>query len=161
MRGGALPPILLCAALGFALSFAPRRAIALCLVVLILAAVTISAIGISPARIDAIFYLCWASVVVSSVCVHLPNRVNVPLALFLALNTGIWAGAVTSVAGTRLDLAVALPFALACLPGAWLVVTGRAIAIKIMASWLIAVAVLAAFIPITTPTPGYVADHME
>ena len=161
MRGGPLPPILICAALGFVLSFAPRRMLIPAILLLLCVACAVSAIGAPASRVDLIFYCCWASVVVTSACVHLPRRVPAPLALILAINAGIWAGAVTSAAGSRLDLAMALPFALICVPGQWLVATGRSIAIKVMASWLIAVAVLAAFIPITTPTPGYVPDHME
>ena len=161
MRGGYLPPLLLCAALGFALSFAPRRMILPCIAAMVVAAMAVSAIGIPIARIDAVFYCLWASVVVTSASVHLPWRVPTALALILAINAGIWSGAVTSVAGARLDLAIALPGVLLCAPGAWLVATNRSIVLKVMASWLIAVAVLAAFIPITTPTPGYMPDHME
>jgi hypothetical protein len=48
-----------------------------------------------------------------------------------------------------------------CIPGAWLAAHPARIALKVAASWLIAVSVLAAAIPLTTPTPGYVQDHME
>lgn len=161
MRGGYLPPILVCAALGFALSFAPRRVLLAAIALVIVTAVAVSAIGVPVARVDAVFYCLWGSVVLTAGCVHLPKRVPAALALILAINTGLWSGAVTSVSGTGLDLATALPFILLCVPGCWLVASGRAIVLKVLASWLIAVAILAAFIPITTPTPGYVPDHME
>jgi hypothetical protein len=81
--------------------------------------------------------------------------------LALAINAGLWAGLVIAVAGAPLDLAKALPWVLICLPAA-LIVEGRfQIAVKVVASWLIAVSFLAAALPATTPTPGYVGDHME
>lgn len=165
MRGGALPPALLCAALGFALAFAPRRAVLPSLLALIAAAAVVVWRGIAPAWQDTAFAGCWISVILAAASVHLPSglhpRAALVLPLILALNAGIWAGAVISVAGAPLDLVKSLPWALLCLPGAWLVGSGRRIAVKVVASWLIAVAVLAASLPLTTPTPGYMPDHMD
>ncbi|MBC7506267.1 MAG: hypothetical protein H7267_11170 [Sandarakinorhabdus sp.] len=78
----------------------------------------------------------------------------------LAANTGLWAGAVTAIAGTPQDLARALPVALLAWPAGWLVTHRAGIAVKVLASWLIAVAILVAALPIV-PTPGYMQDHME
>ena len=160
MRGGALPPALLCAALGFALAYAPPRAWALSLLALVLVATLVTFIPPPLAWRDPAFVGCWASIVVSALCVHLPRGVGPRLALALGLNAGVWTGAVIAVAGARLDLAKALPWALLCLPGAWLVATGKGLAIKVAASWLIAVALLAASLMLV-PTPGYVPDHMD
>jgi hypothetical protein len=93
--------------------------------------------------------------------VHLPNGPGLKLALGLAFNAGLWVGAIIAVAGTRMDLAKALPLVLICLPAAWLIGRRLQIAIKVVASWLIAVSLLGAALPATTPTPGYAGDHME
>jgi hypothetical protein len=109
---------------------------------------------------DDVFLGCWASIVVAALVIHLPGGVGPKLALVLGLNSGFWAGAVISTAGAKLDLLKALPLALLCLPGAWVVSTKRGLAIKVMASWLIAVSILGAALPLV-PTPGYKPDHME
>ena len=161
MRGGALPPALLFAAFGLALSFAPRRAVAVCLATLVAVAVAVGFINSGPQWQDDVFMGCWISLVVAAASVHLPNGLGPRLALILAINTGLWGGAVISVSGSNLDFLKSLPIALLCLPGGWLVATRRQIAIKVLTSWLIAVALLAGTLQITTPTPGYVPDHMD
>jgi hypothetical protein len=160
MRGGALPPALLCAALGFALAYAPRRTMAYALVMVALTALAASFLNIPAGWQDGVFLGCWTSVVVAALSIHLPKGVGPRLAVGLALNSGIWAGAVIATSGTRLDLLKALPAALICIPATWLVSTKRGLAIKVVASWLIAVSILAAALPLT-PTPGYKPDHMD
>ncbi len=160
MRGGALPPALLAAALGFALAFAPRRELALALGVFVGAAAGAVLLPVAKTWEEAVFLGCWASVVVTALTVHLPRGPTAPAALALAANAGLWAGAVVGVAGAPLDLARALPWALLAFPGAWLAARGGGLAVKVVASWLVAVAILAASLPML-PTPGYVADHVE
>lgn len=161
MRGGALPPALLAASLGFALAFVPKKAVAPAVAVFAGVAVAASLVKTSPGWTDAIFYACWASVIVTALAVHL--RRTPPLAAVLAVsaNAGLWAGAVIAAAGAPLDLVKSLPFVLICLPASWLIARRLGIAVKVVASWLIAVSVLAAALPTLTPTPGYVGDHME
>ena len=110
---------------------------------------------------EVAFAGCWVSVVLTAASVHLPRGLTSLAAIILALNVGVWSGAVIALAGTPFDLAEALPWALIGVPGAWVVATGRKIALKVAASWLIAIALLVAMIPVTTPTPGYVPDHMD
>ena len=160
MRGGALPPALLCAALGFALAYAPRRVWSAALLALVSVALGVTFIPPPLAWRDPAFVGCWASIVVTALCVHLPRGVGSRLAVGLGVNGGLWTGAVIAVAGARLDLVKAVPWALLCVPGAWLVATRRGLAIKVAASWLIAVALLAASLMLV-PTPGYVPDHMD
>jgi len=161
MRGGALPPALLFAAFGFALSFAPRRWFAPCLIILLIVSIGVGRVRIGANWQDPIFLGCWVSVIAAAACVHWPGGVGPRLAVVLAINTGIWGGAVIAVAGGSLDFVKSLPCALVCLPGGWLVATRRQIVIKVLSSWLIAVALLASTLQITTPTPGYVPDHMD
>jgi hypothetical protein len=161
MRGGALPPSLLAAALAFALAFAPRKVVAPAIVLFASGFVCVGLAKLPGGWIDAVFYACWFSVIVTALSVHLPKGVAAPLALALAINAGLWAGGVVSVAGVPLDIAKSLPWVLLCLPARWLVGHRLSVAIKVVSSWLAAVAILAAALPTTTPTPGYAPDHME
>jgi hypothetical protein len=160
MRGGALPPAMLCAAFGFALAFAPRRFVLLCLALLAVGAVGLSRVPVAGDWREWVFLGCWVSVILTCASVHLPRGLPSWLALGLAVNAGCWCGAVISVAGEPADLAKALPCVLVFLPGYWLVATKRGIALKVATSWLIAASLLAAVLPIV-PTPGYMPDHME
>lgn len=159
MRGGLLPPALLAAALGFALAFAPRGIRWPSFGVFVAAALGLRAVRL-PAGEEAIFLGLWASAILTALLVHLPRGVPAPLALGAGANAGIWAGAVTGIAGGPSDLLLALPFALLFVPGAWLARRDLGIAVKVAASWVVAVSVLAAMLPLT-PTPGYKPDHME
>ncbi len=161
MRGGALPPALLCAALGFALAFAPRRAIAPSLVAVAVGAILAAFLRVGAEWLDAVFFGCWSSVILAAASVHLPRGLSSRLALIFALNTGLWSGAVIAAAGKSSDLFLALPWVLLCLPGQWIVAKKWQVVIKVVASWLIAVAVLVATIPAIHITPGYKPDHME
>jgi hypothetical protein len=161
MRGGALPPALLASALGFALAFAPRKVLAPAIGVFAATAVLAAQLKPETRLIDPIFYACWISVVVTVLVVHLKRPFGLKPYLALSANAGLWAGAVIAVAGAPLDLAKSLPWVLICLPAAWLVSRRFQIAIKVVASWLIAVSLLAAALPAITPTPGYAGDHLE
>ena len=160
MRGGFWPPALLCAALAFALAFAPARVRVPALVVLVVTAILINRVAFPPAWHELIFAGCWISVALTALAVHFKTMTTRTPAVMLAANTGLWAGAVTAIAGTPQDLARALPVALLAWPDGWLVTHRAGIAVKVLASWLIAVAILVAALPIV-PTPGYMQDHME
>lgn len=114
-----------------------------------------------PARwLETIYVGCWLSVIANALMVCLPVRLPPAIPIAAAAATGAWAGAVTAVSGRGPDLAIALPCVLLCVPG-WLIVDrGWAIAVKVLASWLMAVAILATMVSLV-PTPGYVPDHME
>lgn len=160
MRGGALPPALLCAALGLLLAYAPRKAIIPAITALVVAATAILLIRI-PARFEEIAFLgCWVSVMVIAASIHLPNGPGLVWSLVLSVIAGLWAGAVVSIAGKPLDLAIGLPCVLIVGLAIWVRRTPVGLAVKIAASWLGAVAILAAAIPLT-PTPGYEPDHRE
>ena len=160
MRGGALPPALLCAALAFALAFAPRRAVLPAVAALVVAGLAVVFAPVPKAWQEAVFAGCWISIIVTAASVHLPRGLALVPAVALGVNAGIWAGAVVALGGVPLDLARALLAALLVLPAAWLVAHRGAIAVKVVSSWLVAVAILAATLPIVQ-TPGYVPDHME
>jgi hypothetical protein len=161
MRGGALPPALLFAALGLALAFAPRRAWLPSLTTLTVTAAALAFAPIPAGWLDGVFLGCWLSVIASAATVHLPRGLGVWGALVLSLNTGVWSGMVVVLAGSRLDLLKALPCVLVFLPAARIIGRRAPIAIKVVSSWLIAVAALAATLQFLRVTPGYLPDHMD
>ena len=161
MRGGALPPGLLLAALALALAFAPARAR---LVAIALAGLCGLAAIWAPAPAawaEVIFAGCWLSVAVTALSVHLPAGLGSRGAWILGANAGLWSGAVIAVAGEPIDLAKASIALLLCPLAVWAIRRRGAIAVKTVASWLLAVAVLAATLPMLAATPGYVPDHMQ
>ena len=160
MRGGTLPAALIFAALGFALSFAPRRVRAPALLVAASAAAVVTQVPIEGSRAEYIYFACWASVIVAAASVHLRGGLPERAAVVLALGCGAAAGAVIGLAGNLPDLALAAVAAVVIVPAGWLVGRGSGIAVKVVSSWLIAIAMLAAALPLT-PTPGYAPDHME
>jgi hypothetical protein len=160
MRGGALPPALLAAALALALSFAPRRAAAQALVLLAAGALATVATPIPAGARDGVFLGAWLSIAATALSVHLPNGLPRTPALALSLNAGLWCGALVSAAGQPVDLLKAAPCTLLLVPAAAL--AGRApVAVKVAASWLVAVAVLCAALQFLPVTPGYLPDHLD
>ena len=161
MRGGALPAALLCAAFGLLLAFAPRRALLPALALLAIVGIGVTWLPISGPLVEIAFLGCWGVLILTCVLVHLPRGVPAWLAAVLAPLVGIAAGAVIAGDGARSDILRALPCVLLCLPARWIVARGWQIGIKVVTSWLIAVALLAALLPSATKTPGYVPDHMD
>lgn len=160
MRGGSLPPALLSAALGLALAYAPPRARMAAVLILWIAAPLVALVSLPVSWEEAVFLACWAGVIMASASVHLPRGLSTQLALALALAIAVLAGAVSAIAGSLPTLLLALPWVLVTIPAAWLIGHGRGIAVKIVSSWLIAIALLSAALPLT-PTPGYEPDHLE
>lgn len=160
LRGGFLPPAILIAALGLVLAFIPLRRALLAGGVMLLA--TLAAWLLSPplSWIEPIFVGCWLSVIMTAGLVHRPLNLPPALILIAAINVGVWAGLVTAVAGKGRDLGIALPFVLLLFVGRPIVARGWGIGVKVVASWLTAVAILATMVSLTS-TPGYVQDHME
>jgi len=146
--------------LGLALAFLPLRTALLAALAMAAAAVLIFAVGTDPAWIETIFIGCWLSVIGCALLLIRPSKVPTGLFFAAAVIAGLWAGAVSSVAGGVRDLAIALPLVLVLVPGQMIVARGWEIGLKVLASWLTAVAILATMVSLT-PTPGYVPDHME
>jgi hypothetical protein len=160
LTGGALPAALLCAALGLALGFADRRAWAPSLLALVFAALAATLLPLGAAGRAPFLLGCWFSLLLAAVAVHLPQGVGLRLALLLAANAGFWSGGVIQLTAQPVHLLVALPWALLCLPAGWIVSRERGIVLKVLVSWLAAVALLAAALP-TISTPASEPDHMD
>jgi len=161
MRGGVVPPALLFVALGLALAFAPRSAWAPSLLALLATLGAFTFLPVPRDWLEGVFLGCWISVIATAASVHLVRGLSGRVALALSLNAGVWASAVVSVSGSRIDLLRALPCVLILLPASWLVVRRTPIPVKVVSSWVIAVAVLAATLQLLPVTPGYLPDHLE
>jgi hypothetical protein len=158
--GGILPPALLCIALGLALAFESKRTIWVALGLLAATASLTLVIGFPPVWQDFALWGCWVSVIVSALWLQLPWRQTAWVVGGLSANAGLWAGAIIALTGQPSDLFVVLPCALLAFPAAWLLQTPARLGVKIVAGWLVAVAILAAAVPLVK-TPGYKGDHIE
>lgn len=101
------------------------------------------------------------SVIACAATVHHPAGVGLRGTLALSMNAGLWSGSVLAIAGSPLDLLKALPCVLVFLPAAWLISRRLPIVVKVVSSWLIAVAILAATLQFLPVTPGYLPDHLD
>lgn len=161
MRGGALPPSLLIAALGLALAFATPRVRTWSLAGLSATLALLSLATIPPGWLEVVFLGCWTSTAATAAAVHLPRGLGIRGAIALSINAGVWSGAVVALSGSRFDLLKAASCVLIVLPASWLVARRASIAVKVASSWLIAIAILAAALPFLPVTPGYLPDHIE
>ncbi len=159
MNGGVVPLFLLSATLGLMLAFAAMRATSVGLIAFAATALLASfvPVGMSPTMI---FVGLWLSMIGTAVLVYLPvarwSAATVPL----CINAGLWMGAYAGVSNHRLGLALGLLPALVSFPAKWLVERKIDIVIKVVASWMIAIASLSMFVSLMA-TPGYKPDHME
>ena len=160
MNAGFLPLALLCAALGLALAKTPTRIAILAVAVLVVT--SLLSFAVIPAvnwQIPAILGL-WMSAAITAGLAYLPRGIAGGWSLLASINAGIWTGVVAHSAGGGGGMASAWPFALLFLPTAWLFERQLGVAVKIAASWIVAVSILAAMVAIS-PVPGYAPDHME
>ena len=161
MKAGAAPAALLFLAVGLALAFAPRSARAPSLLALLAALGGVTLARAPQAWLPGIFLGCWLAVIATAASVHLERGLGQFGALVLCIDAGMWAGAVLSLSGSRLDLLKALPCLLIVLPASWVVRRHDSVPVKVVSSWVIAVAVLAITLQLLPVTPGYLPDHME
>ncbi len=99
------------------------------------------------------------SVTVSAACTYLP-RLPRYAGWALAANAGFWLGALVGGQGKGVLLALMLPWPLLVIPANLLSQRRARLAVQIVASWLVAVSILAAALPLVT-VPSYTSDHME
>jgi len=161
MRGAAIAVALLFTGLGLALACAPRSARIPSLLVLLASLGACSLLPVSQNWTEGVYLACWVSVVATAACVYPVRGPGQSLPLALALNAGVWATAVVHLSGSRLDLLKALPCVLILFPAARIVGRGASIPLKVVSSWIIAVAVLAGALQLSPVTPGYLPDHLE
>ena len=91
MRGGALPPALLLAALGLALASARPRVWLWSVVALDATLGLLSFVVVPRAWEETVFLGCWASTVATAAGVHLPKGPGLRGGVALSVNAGVWA----------------------------------------------------------------------
>jgi hypothetical protein len=161
MRGGVLPLGLLFAALGLALGCAPRGDWRPGFLALLGILGAFAFLPVPKIWLEGVYLACWTGVIATALSVYFIHRSGRWVALALSLNAGIVASAVVCVSGSRFDLLKALPCMLMMFPASWLVGRGVSIPVKVVSSWIVAVAVLAAALQLLPVTPGYLPDHLE
>lgn len=102
----------------------------------------------------------WLSAAITAVFAYLPRGIHGVWVLLASVNAGLWLGIVAHSAGGGVGIALALPFTFLFFPAAWLQKREIGVAVKIAASWILAVSILAGMVSIS-PVPGYEPDHME
>lgn len=151
---------LICATVGLALGLAPLRDAWIGVAAMTISAVLLSRSALPPRCADVIFAGLWISMAATAASTYLPRRLADRVAVVVGLNAGAWAGALASVSDKSGDLSFALLLGLLFIPARWITVYGYHIVIRVIASWLIAIASLSIFVSLM-PTPGYKLDHME
>ncbi|MEP7131403.1 MAG: hypothetical protein ABI770_09770 [Sphingomicrobium sp.] len=142
------------------LSFASPRNAVLSAIATVAVALVTSSLPIDPNALDWVFVGLWVSVIVTVGLMHLWNRIPAPYAVAAGINAGAWAGMLAALSSLRAQMVYALSILLILFVGHWIVERGYGIALKVVGSWLVAIAILAIFVSLT-PTPGYKPDHME
>jgi hypothetical protein len=161
MRGGALPLALLFTGLSLALTRLPRASWAPSLVGLAVSLGASLMLPIPAIWLEPVYFGCWVSVMATAATVYLSRELRRCAGTVLSFNVGFWAGAMTSLSGSRLPLWDALPCVLLMLPATSIPPRYRLLPVRIVASWIIVVAALAATLQLLPVTPGYLPDHME
>lgn len=160
MRDGALPAVVLCLALGLLLAHAPRRRWLFALLAVSASALPASAFAYPPAWQAPILVACWVVTLLFIAGVLVARPLPFPLALALAAAAGLLTGLLTGEAGRPEVLAAALPCLLVRVPAAVLLARRRGIVLKVLASWLGAVAILSAELTLATGA-SVGADHLD
>ena len=159
MNGGIVPFLMIGFTVGLMLAFAPPRETWVALGVLTAAALLAFALPIGLPE-TTVFVGLWGSLAIIAATTYFRVArapvVTIPLSLIAGLCIGTGAGYSDDGGG----LVLALLFALASFPGKWIVARKFDIAVKVVASWMIAIASLSMFVSLM-PTPGYKPDHME
>jgi hypothetical protein len=148
-------------ALGLVLAFSSRRAWLPSIALLVTAAIVIVLTTVPSSWVEGVFLGCWISIAATAAAVQVPEGLSTPAAVALSVNAGIWVGAVTALSGSGFNLVKTLPCVLALLPAAFIIGRRAPILVKVVASWLVAVAVLAGTLQLLPVTPGYLPDHLE
>lgn len=160
--GGPVAAGLLLAVVAFALAFVGRRwalgGIAICALACVVAILLVR--GSVP---NWVFAGCWSSLIVTAVLVYFPQALQrwPGLALLLATNGGVWAALVVATQAPAMAALPILGTLALVIPAGLFVSLGWALAVRVVTSWLLAVALLVGAIPYLVVHPGYVADHRE
>lgn len=159
MSGGLVPLVLLSTTIALMLAFVPIRSAGLALIAFATAALLGSAIPFGPSP-NVIFTGLWLSMIAAAALTYFPVAGWSVAVLPMCVNAGFWMGACAALSGKWSALGLGLLPLVVAIPATWLTRDKFDILIKVVASWMIAIAALSLFVSLL-PTPGYKADHME
>jgi hypothetical protein len=154
-----VPAAMVFAALGLMLAFVPRRMAAGCLALVIVLASVASLSRIGASANDGAIMLCWGAVAVLAARTYWPKPSARRTNLAIAAIAGVISGIAIAASATPSSLWQPLLASLVIIPATVAVERGYAVAPRVVASWLVAVALLAALLPYVVAHPGYIADH--
>jgi len=159
MNAGIVPLLLLSLTVGLMLAFVPTRRATIASVVFAATAFLSFwvPLGLAP---NMIFTGLWLTMIVAAILVYLPVAKWSIAALPICLSAGYWLGACAGLSNDLTALVIGILPLFISFPARWLTVRKFGIAVKIVASWMIAIASLSVFLTLI-PTPGYKPDHME
>jgi len=150
--------------LGLVLGFTVTWARIASTVALVCAALTthvvLTTLGAGPGWADGAYLACWISTAGNALSVYLPRGVGVAAAVALAINAGVYCGAVSALTGSHRELGC-LAGVMALVPAGWAARRNHLLPLKVISSWLVAIAALAAILQFLPVTPGYLPDHVE
>ena len=127
----------------------------------VLFAATSTAVAFVPlpaAWAEAAHLACWLTIVACGARVYVPIGLGSAGAFALAVASGVAGGAVV---GEPMIAVLAALFASMASLAASAAARRLPVAPKVVSSWLIAVALLAATLQMLPVTPGYLPDHLE
>ena len=154
-----VPAAMVFAALGLMLAFVPRKtaAIGLALAIVLASVASLSRVGV--AANDVAIMACWGAVLVLAGLTYWPDPAAQLTNIAIAAIAGIVSGIAIVASATPSSFLQPVLASLLIIPATVAVKRGYAVAPRVVASWLVAVAVLAALLPYVVAHPGYVADH--
>jgi hypothetical protein len=153
-----VPLIMLTSAAGLVLLKAPANARLLSLSLLWSSAAM--SFALTPSRAELLAdQMLWALVIITAAVAYFPEAIVMKVTPIVCSAAGVICGAATKSAGIPPNLLILAGAAVALFASTerWPVLDWG---IKVVCSWLIAVAVLAVALPLIT-TPGYERDHMN
>jgi len=156
-----LPAVLVAAAFGIAIANVRSEWLWSSIVVFVASAAIVAFAPIPAVWNERTYLACWIVIVACSAGVHLPNALRARVMVVLAVAAGATGGAVAGAANAHAIVASLSLIATTTSLASRAVAQRLPLAPKVVSSWLIAVALLAATLQMLPVTPGYLPDHLE
>jgi hypothetical protein len=156
-----IPVAMLVATLALMLGFTSRRTAGMGLTIATGAALVSAQTTLPAAWSIALITVCSLGTVILVLLIFWPARLSRLIALVLSVVVGVITGLGHSLAAMPQNIYPALAAGALALPALVAIERGYAIAVRVVASWLVAIAVLAALLPYVVSHPGYVSEHRQ
>ena len=153
---------LIAIATALALSFVGNRRIGVYILLYFGAVTAVLAMDVPSHLTGLIGVGAGMSAIVAALMVHWPWKPGHAVAVVIAINGGLWSGSLRGMIASPSECAV-VALVLLAIPGrrlAHMKAPHPAVALKIIAGWIAAIAILTTALPLLT-TPGNQMDHRE